>query len=94
MCENCVETVLTLCLPSEPECLDVPEECLALKDERNVGHRLVLASDLKKWLSLDGVNLIKKTVEEFDRVKASECRYAGIHIYGLKFTKLIKNVPV
>jgi hypothetical protein len=76
MCESCVETVLTLCLPSDPECLEVPEECLALKDARTIGHRLVLATDQKKWLSLDGVNLIKKTVEEFDRSRTSECSSA------------------
>lgn len=72
MCESCVETVLTLCLPSEPECLEMAEECLALKDDRSIGHRLVLASDVKKWLSLDGVNLIKKSVEEFDRSRYSD----------------------
>jgi hypothetical protein len=94
MCENCVETVLTLCLPSEPECLEVPEECLALKDERPVGHRLVLASDLKKWLSLDGVNLIKKTVEEFDRAKATECSTVfsdGIRQHLLAALKTCQN---
>jgi hypothetical protein len=71
MCESCVETVLTLCLPSEPECLEIPEECLALKDDRQIGHRLVLATDQKKWLSVDGVSVIKKTVEDFER-----CRFA------------------
>ena len=66
LCENCVETVLTLCLPSDPEVLEVGEECLALQTEKVVGHRLVLANNVKKWLSLDGVNIIKKTVEEFN----------------------------
>jgi len=73
LCENCVETVLTLCLPSEPEALEVAEECLALKQEKSLGHRLVLASNIKKWLSVDGVNLIKKTVEGFDNVKSADC---------------------
>ena len=31
LCENCVETVLQLCLPSDPEQLEVGEECLALR---------------------------------------------------------------
>lgn len=69
LCENCVETVLTLCLPTEPETLQEPEECLALGEPRAVGHRLVLSNNLKKWLSLDGVKLIKKTVDEFEDAK-------------------------
>ena len=73
LCENCVETVLTLCLPSEPEALEVAEECLALRQEKSLGHRLVLASNIKKWLSVDGVNLIKKTVEGFDNVNYFRC---------------------
>ena len=73
LCENCVETVLTLCLPSEPEALEVAEECLALRQDKSLGHRLVLASNVKKWLSVDGVNLIKKTVEGFDNVKSADC---------------------
>jgi len=94
MCENCVETVLTLCLPSEPETLEVSEECLALKEFRNVGHRLVLATDLKKWLSLDGVHKIKKTVEEFDRAKANECSTVfsdGIRQHLLAALKTCQN---
>ena len=94
MCENCVETVLTLCLPSEPECLEIAEECLALKDEKNIGHRLVLASDLKKWLSLDGVNLIKKTVDEFERHPPSECSTTfsdGIRQHLLAALKTCQN---
>ena len=34
LCENCVETVLTLCLPSDPEVLEVGEECLALQTDK------------------------------------------------------------
>jgi hypothetical protein len=97
MCENCVETVLTLCLPSEPECLEIAEECLALKDERTIGHRLVLASDLKKWLSLDGVNLIKKTVEGFDRQRGSEFSPAfqdGVRQHMLAVLKTCQNDEV
>ena len=94
MCENCVETVLTLCLPSDPECLEIPEECLALKDERQIGHRLVLASDLKKWLSLDGVNLIKKTVDGFDRQRSGEFSPAfqdGVRQHLLAVLKTCQN---
>ena len=73
LCENCVDTVLTLCLPTDPECLSQSEECLALGEGKMVGHRLVLSNNLKKWLSLDGVNLIKKTVEEYDDTKSLDC---------------------
>jgi hypothetical protein len=53
-----------------------------------------LASDLKKWLSLDGVNLIKKTVEEFDRAKATECSTVfsdGIRQHLLAALKTCQN---
>uniref|UniRef100_A0A0K2TX20 Uncharacterized protein n=1 Tax=Lepeophtheirus salmonis TaxID=72036 RepID=A0A0K2TX20_LEPSM len=69
LCENCVDTVLTLCLPTEPEVLASPEPCLVLGEEKPVGHRLVLSNNLKKWLSIDGVNLIKKTVDEYEDTK-------------------------
>ncbi len=82
LCENCVETVLSLCLPTEPECLQEPEECLALGETRVMGHRLVLSNNLKKWLSLDGVNLIKKTVDDFDETKHVDC--GNIFQDGLK----------
>ena len=94
MCESCVETVLTLCLPSEPECLEIPEECLALKDDRSIGHRLVLATDQKKWLSLDGVNIIKKTVEEFEHCRFIESNTAfsdGIRQHLLAVLKTCQN---
>ena len=39
LCENCVETVLTLCLPTDPEVLENGEECLALNTSKVVGHR-------------------------------------------------------
>ena len=73
LCENCVETVLTLCLPTDPEHLEVAEECLALRQDRSAGHRLVLQNHVKKWLSVDGVAIIKKTVESFDNVKSADC---------------------
>jgi hypothetical protein len=69
LCENCVDTVLTLCLPVDPEQIEPAETCLVLGEERNIGHRLVLANNQKKWLSLDGVNLIKSLVDEFDDLK-------------------------
>ncbi len=84
LCENCVETVLTLCLPTEPEVLPEPEECLALGEPRNTGHRLVLSNNLKKWLSLDGVNLIKKTVDEFDDNKAAQVDVNNVFLEAMK----------
>ncbi len=85
LCENCVETVLTLCLPTEPECLTEAEECLALGEARLVGHRLVLSNNLKKWLSLDGVNLIKKTIDDFEEAKlAAGGNVSSVFLQGLK----------
>ncbi|CAB4070401.1 unnamed protein product [Lepeophtheirus salmonis] len=52
LCENCVDTVLTLCLPTEPEVLASPEPCLVLGEEKT-----------------NGVNLIKKTVDEYEDTK-------------------------
>ena len=89
LCENCVETVLTLCLPSDPEVLEVGEECLALKEEKVVGHRLVLANNVKKWLSLDGVNLIKKTVEEFN--SSSNSVFSRLSDCGPIFSEALKQ---
>jgi len=89
LCENCVEAVLTLCLPSDPEVLEVGEECLALKEERVVGHRLVLANNVKKWLSLDGVNLIKKTVEEFN--SSSNSVFSRLSDCGPIFSEALKQ---
>ena len=82
LCENCVETVLTLCLPTEPECLQEPEECLALGEPKNMGHRLVLSNNMKKWLSLDGVNLIKKTIDDYEEAKQADC--STLFLEGLK----------
>ncbi len=82
LCENCVETVLTLCLPTEPECLQEADECLALGEPRLMGHRLVLSNNLKKWLSLDGVNLIKKTIDDFEEAKQADC--SGLFTEALK----------
>ena len=82
LCENCVDTVLSLCLPTEPECLPEAEECLALGEAKLVGHRLVLSNNLKKWLSLDGVNLIKKTIDDFDDVKLVDC--SNLFLLALK----------
>jgi hypothetical protein len=85
LCENCVETVLTLCLPTEPECLTDAEECLALGEPRLVGHRLVLSNNLKKWLSLDGVNLIKKTVDDYEEAKlVAGGNVSSVFLQGLK----------
>merc|ERR1719186_803999 len=56
LCENCCETILSLCVPSEPE--RIPgrgEVCLLLGVEKNTGHRLVLSNNSKKWISADGV---------------------------------------
>ena len=85
LCENCVETVLTLCLPTEPECLSEAEECLALGEARLVGHRLVLSNNLKKWLSLDGVNLIKKCIDDYEEAKnAANGNVTSVFLQGLK----------
>jgi len=89
LCENCVETVLTLCLPSDPEVLEVGEDCLALQQEKVVGHRLVLANNVKKWLSLDGVNLIKKTVEEFN--SSSNSIFSRLSDCGPIFSEALKQ---
>ena len=89
LCENCVETVLTLCLPSDPEVLEVGEECLALQTEKVVGHRLVLANNVKKWLSLDGVNMIKKTVEEFN--SSSNSVFSRLADCGPIFSEALKQ---
>jgi len=64
LCENCCETILSLCMPSEPE--RIPgrgEQCLLLGVEKNTGHRLVLSNQCKKWISADGVDKIN-TVSE------------------------------
>ena len=89
LCENCVETVLTLCLPTDPEVLENGEECLALNSSKVVGHRLVLANNVKKWLSLDGVNLIKKTVEEFN--SNSNSIFSRIADCGPIFSEALKQ---
>ena len=89
LCENCVETVLTLCLPTDPEVLENGEECLALNTSKVVGHRLVLANNVKKWLSLDGVNLIKKTVEEFN--SNSNSIFSRIADCGPIFSEALKQ---
>ena len=60
LCENCCETILSLCVPSEPERLTGRgDTCLLLSTERNSGHRLVLSNQAKKWISADGVEAIK-----------------------------------
>merc|ERR1719410_2136620 len=64
LCENCCETILTLCVPSEPE--KIPgrgEVCLLLGIEKNTGHRLVLSNNSKKWISADGVEKIQAVSE-------------------------------
>ena len=64
LCENCCETILTLCVPSEPE--KIPgrgEVCLLLGTEKSTGHRLVLSNNSKKWISADGVEKIQAVSE-------------------------------
>ena len=64
LCENCCETILNLCVPSEPERLPGRGEvCLLLGQERNTGHRLVLSNNSKKWISADGVERIQAVSE-------------------------------
>ena len=64
LCENCCETILTLCVPSEPERVQGRGEvCLLLGLERNTGHRLVLSNNSKKWISADGVEKIQAVSE-------------------------------
>ena len=59
LCENCCETILSLCVPSEPEKVaGRGDVCLLLGQERNVGHRLVLSNNTKKWISAEGVERI------------------------------------
>merc|ERR1719410_3025212 len=56
LCENCCETILSLCVPSEPEKVaGRGDTCLLLGQERNTGHRLVLSNNTKKWISAEGV---------------------------------------
>ena len=64
LCENCCETILSLCVPSEPERLTGKGDvCLLLGVERTTGHRLVLSNNTKKWISAEGVNKIKAVSE-------------------------------
>merc|ERR1719510_159502 len=64
LCENCCETILSLCVPSEPERLSGKGDvCLLLGVERTTGHRLVLSNNTKKWISAEGVNKIKAVSE-------------------------------
>ena len=51
--------------------------------------RLVLANNVKKWLSLDGVNLIKKTVEEFN--SNSNSIFSRIADCGPIFSEALKQ---
>merc|ERR1719510_2435310 len=64
LCENCCETILSLCVPSEPERLTGKGDvCLLLGVERTTGHRLVLSNNTKKWISAEGVAKIKAVSE-------------------------------
>ena len=54
-----------------------------------MGHRLVLANNVKKWLSLDGVNLIKKTVEEFN--SSSNSVFSRLADCGPIFSEALKQ---
>ena len=64
LCENCCETILSLCVPSEPEKVaGKGDVCLLLGVEKNVGHRLVLSNNTKKWISAEGVAKIKAVNE-------------------------------
>ena len=47
LCENCCETILSLCVPSEPERLmGRGDSCLLLGVDKNSGHRLVLSNQV------------------------------------------------
>eukprot|EP00092_Neocalanus_flemingeri_P090714 GFUD01114902.1.p1 GENE.GFUD01114902.1~~GFUD01114902.1.p1 ORF type:complete len:2510 (+),score=681.34 GFUD01114902.1:132-7661(+) len=84
LCENCCETILSLCVPSEPE--RIPgrgEVCLLLGVEKNTGHRLVLSNNSKKWISADGVEKIQAVSE----VAAS----SAIPDYGTTLVQLLKS---
>ena len=64
LCENCCETILSLCVPSEPERLTGRGDvCLLLGVEKPIGHRLVLSNNTKKWISAEGVAKIKAVSE-------------------------------
>ena len=64
LCENCCETILSLCVPSEPEKVaGKGDVCLLLGVEKNIGHRLVLSNNTKKWISAEGVEKIKSVSE-------------------------------
>ena len=84
LCENCCETILSLCVPSEPERLaGKGDVCLLLGVERNTGHRLVLSNNTKKWISAEGVNKIKAVSE----ISAS-CAMAD---YNTSLVQLLKS---
>ena len=84
LCENCCETILTLCVPSEPEKISGRGEvCLLLGVEKATGHRLVLSNNSKKWISADGVERIQAVSEA-----ASTCT---IPDYGSTLVQLLKS---
>ena len=64
LCENCCETILSLCVPSEPERVR-GETCLLLGAGAGdgAGHRLVLSNNTKKWISADAVEKIQAVSE-------------------------------
>ena len=51
---------------------------------------MVLANNVKKWLSLDGVNLIKKTVEEFNS-SSSNSIFSRLADCGPIFSEALKQ---
>ena len=64
LCENCCETILSLCVPSEPEHVaGKGDVCLLLGVEKNYGHRLVLSNNTKKWISAEGVHKIRSVTD-------------------------------
>jgi len=84
LCENCCETILSLCVPSEPEKVSGRGEvCLLLGIEKNTGHRLVLSNNSKKWISADGVDKIQAVSE----LAAS----SSIPDYGTSLVQLLRS---
>ena len=84
LCENCCETILSLCVPSEPEKVaGRGDTCLLLGQERNTGHRLVLSNNTKKWISAEGVEKIQAV-----SAVASNCQLPD---YSTQLVQLLKS---
>jgi len=84
LCENCCETIVNLCVPSEPEKLPgTGELCLLLGVQRATGHRLVLSNNSKKWISADAVEKIQMVNEA--------AAQATIPDYGAVLVQLLRS---